>query len=472
MYRCVLTGVILACTVAAMAQAPSIAGGESLEHLAARGALVTVVIKTPAGSKAIPNLRIADVHPGHFNVIDEDGIPYPYLFEDVVEVRVQKDAVATRAFALPTKLTRDQQAVLDHAIERTRNLFQQEQRDQKIRMRAAVLLAFYDDRDALAYLLERSRGDAIETALMAATYLYLVGNPAVMPGVAFPLDALPRGATDTPSSAEDRRPLVPDLLARGLGHGSREVRAQAAMLAGLVNAQSLVTEVRNQMNDRIAELSAPAAKAMANMGERDAIPRLLDLIMERTEEKGEAAIYGLKMLGDVETIAALKRLEPSAKGLIRLRFGRVLSALGDPMGRRILEDIMHEMPTVADYAALELAERGSSEAIQRLRDRLAKRENPTEVNLRFRAQAAAALYRAGEPSALSKLSELLRGEEPLVIEKVTATVAELGRTSLLVLLPAPLERDNPEVMLDAAYAAVALANDGFRARLNRYRASR
>jgi hypothetical protein len=51
-------------------------------------------------------------------------------------------------------------------------------------------------------------------------------------------------------------------------------------------------------------------------------------------------------------------------------------------------------------------------------------------------------------------------------------MAGLGTTSLIEQMQAPLESDHPRSALDAVYAVVALANDGFRERYNRFLASR
>ena len=469
-----LAAIIGALATVTMAQVTINPGGQSLQQLAQRGKLVTIVINGADGPVEVPNLRIAEVHDSHFTAAGEEGGEKFFSFDDVVEVRVQEGEVEEREFSLPTALTGSQQQIVRRGIERVNGIFNQAQYDQNLRMRAATLLALAGDDNGRAYLLRLARSGDIETELEASVYLYLAGDPAAVPGAPFPIAELNEalGLSGAPTSSEDRRSLFPGLIARGLDHGSREVRAESAVLAGLVNATSLVRKLEQQMNDRVAELSVPAAKAMANLGQRDAIPRLLDILMEQTASKGEAAIYGLELMGDEGTAAEVKRLVPAASGLIRLRLARVLFALGDPQGRRMLEEIMRDMPTVADRAALVLAEHGVWDAIQQLKDRLDKRENPTEENLRFRAQAAGALIRGGDASGLSRLAELLRRNEAPVTAKICEVIAELSQTSMLELLKGPMESEDPSVTLDAVTAAMTLANDDFRERINRYRASK
>jgi HEAT repeat protein len=473
MHKWLLAAVITGLGAAAMAQVTISPGGQSLQQLAQQGKLVTIILEGADGPVEVPNLRIAEVHDAHFTAGSDSGGDHFFTFTDVVEVRVQDGQVEEREFTLPTALTGPQQQVVRRGIERAADIFNQTQDDQSLRIRAAAMLSCAGDANGRAYLLSLARSGDIETELEAATYLFLAGDPAAVPEAPFPVAELNQalGLASTTASPQERRPLFPGLIASGLSHGSREVRAQAAVLAGLADAKSTLRQLDQQMNDRMAELAAPAAKAMANLGQKDAIPRLLDMMMEQTESKGEAAIYGLALLGDEETAETVLQLVPSAAGTVKLRLAKLLFVLGDPQGRRMLESIMREMPTIADQAALVLAEQGIWDAIQALKDRLDKRENPTEENLRYRAQAAAALIRGGDASGLSRLAELLRRNEPAVTEKICEVIAELGQPSMLELLKAPMESDNPGVTLDAVFAAVALANGDFRTRINQYRAS-
>lgn len=474
MHKWLMAFVITGLGVAAMAQVTIGPGGQNLHQLAQRGSLVTVTIQGADGLVEVPNLRIAEVHDAHFTAGSEAGGDHFFLFEDVVALRVQDGQVEQRQFTLPTALTGTQQQVVRRGIERAEGVFAQVQHDQSLRMRAAAMLAFAGDSDGRAYLLRLARSGDIETELEAATYLYLAGDPATVPGAPYPIAELNAalGVANAPASAQEGRPLFPDLILSGLSHGSREVRGRAAILAGMVNATAATPRLEQQMNDRVAELAVPAAKALANMKHRDAIPRLLDMLMEQTESKGEAAIYGLTLLGDEETAAATARLVPAAAGAVKLRVARLLFALGDPQGRRLLESIMREMPTIADQAALVLARQGIWDAMQALKDRLDKRDNPTEENLRYRANAAAALIQGNDSSGLSRLAELLRRNDPAITERICEVIAELGQPSLLELLKAPIESEDPSVTLNAVFAAAALANDDFRDRINRYRASR
>lgn len=472
-----LRGMVCALAFGALAQAPpTTPDGRTLAQVAAQDALITVVITTPGGLEEDPNLRITRIYNDSFATVDLEGDPATYLFEEVFQVRVQDGLVEERALELKTALSDEQQEILLRALERAQQILNNPQLEQAMRIRAAGLLVAAETPEAInarALLLSITRAEDIEAALEAATWLHLAGDPALVPGTPFPADALQSNQPNpsAPTTEDERRPLVPHLLERGLDHGSREVRARAAMLTGLVGAKSLITELERQMNDRIAELAVPAAKAMANLAQTSAIPRLLDLVMERTESKGEAAIYGLQRLGDAQTAEKVKRLVPAARGMTELRLARVLFALGDPMGREMLEEIVREMPTVADQAALALAREKVRLGIQVLESRLERRENPTVDNLRFRAKAAATLYQSGDPTQLGRLADLLRSEEPEVIDQACEEVTAMGKTGMMNLLTTTLESGDPRIVLHGACTVMALADRSFRERYNIYKAS-
>jgi hypothetical protein len=123
------------------------------------------------------------------------------------------------------------------------------------------------------------------------------------------------------------------------------------------------------------------------------------------------------------------------------------------------------MPEVA----LMLAANGYWDAIQFLQTRLARREDPTESNLAFRARNAQALLASGDPSAMAVFQELLRSDKEAVTSLVFSLMTELGQPRLITLLQPSIENSNPAYALDACKAVISLALPSFRTRLLEYR---
>lgn len=463
-------GILLLAAAAAAAQRVTVVPATSLEQLVESGKLVTVLIRGMDHPVEDPNLRIVELHAEHFVGVTEDGGLRPYLYDDIMEIRVQEGQVEGRRFVMPTALTGPQQQIVQRAVARARDIFLKSQNDQSQRIRAATLLTMAGEPEARIYLLRLARSGDVETELAAVTALYLAGDPAAQPGAPFPVDELYAALGMEGSQTEPglRRPLIPTLLARGLDHGLREVRARSAALVGLTNASSLLPIVERQARDRVTELSVSAAKALVNMNQESVIPRLLELLMERGQEKGEAAVYGLSRLGNEATMSEVKRLNASATGAIQLRIAMILFANGEPEGREMLENIMNNVPTLADEATVLLARNGDWPAMQALNRRLDRRDNPTEENLTFRAKAAGALVQGGDTTGLTRMQDLLRLGEAPVTERVCAVIAELGRPTMLDLLQPPLESATDKIAIDAATAAMSLADPQFRERLTLY----
>ncbi|MFP4502941.1 MAG: HEAT repeat domain-containing protein [Candidatus Hydrogenedentota bacterium] len=471
MRKLMLVGVAaMLTTTMALGQSVKVVPGDlSLQQLVDSDHLVSIVVKPANNEAVIPNLRIVEVRDELIVAMEDNGKQHWLPCDSVKEVRVQEQEVEPRTYDPPQVLTGQQKQILQRAIDRAGQIFRESQQNQPLRIGAATILTLYGNEEARVYLLKLARSNDVETELDATLSLYLAGDPAARPEAPYPVDAVPESGT---ADAEQRRPLLPRLVNRGLDHSSRTVRGKAAVLAGLTEIKETESTLLQQADDRIPELSVPAAKALANMGSRQVIPRLLELLMQQSPEKGEAAIYGLKRLGDEETARKVKDLLSAATGMVRLRIARVLFALGEPEGRQLLEDIMTDVPTIEHMAALPLARSGDWNAVQFLRRRLERRENPTAENLRFRAKAAGAMFKGDDPNGAERLSAMLRNDETEIVQYVCEVITELGRTNLLTTVQPPLESSDTEVALSACKAAAALANSEFQARLVQYRQSR
>lgn len=431
--------VVIMCAAGLAQQIPPVVGGSgSLNELAGTPTLVTVVLK---GSGALDqNLKVTDVGPHYVSVVDEDGESTAYLFESVQEIRVQKGAVEKPEMQVTENqlLRIEEQRVVDRALARAREIFDGTNADQNLKMRAATLMAANGNKEGLDYLEKLAATNHIETELDAYQCLYLAGH------------------NDPPS-------LV---ISEGLQSGNRMVKAKAATIAGLYNDQSTIALLAPLLQDRLAEISAPAAMALARMGWRESISTLMRMIGELHEAKGDAAVFGLARLGGPDVLDEIKAKLKTATGLTRYRLIMLLYKLEDPGAMRLLLDEGLSDPGKALKTACALAKRGDWSGRHYLVSFLKNKYfDETEVNLVNRAEAAGALVAAGELTAISEIQKLLSINNAVARKRICLMIAELGNRKLIPVLQPTIENADMEVAIEACTAVVAIAKPQFRTRL-------
>lgn len=434
-----ILGLIVVVAGWAVGQEVSVVGvaGAGVKDLAGSPTLVTVVLKK--GGAKDPNLRVLEVHPKDFTVLTEKGDQFTYLNEDVQEIRVQGGKVEKPVIALHkgTALRAEDQKIVERAWVRAREIFAASNDNQERKIKAATLLSLHGDEDARTYLGSLAASNEIRVKLDAALALYLGG--------------------EKPSES---------LLREGLESGNLTVRVKAAALCGLSGYRDAVPLIKTMLQDRFAELSAPAARALARLEEREVVPKLIEMLGESDERKFKAAIFSLARLGGDDIIEQMKlRLKQVTEPQVRYRIALILHALGDPMGSKLLAEVFDDVPTLAPEAALLLAKEGNWDATQFLRARMARRENPTDDNLLYRARNAAALFKGGDPSASVVFQELLRSDNTKVKTLVLELIAEANDRKLLAIIQSSIENIDNGIALDACVATVSLALPEFRARL-------
>ncbi len=426
----------------ALAEIPIVGTEESisLADIVGTPTLITVILKDSGARDK--NLRLAEVREDRIIVLTEKGDVIPYLNDTVEAVEVQGGAVEVRRLPqMDSQVLRaEHQRVVDRAWARIREIYDGSADDQKLRIRAATLLTVANDADAHNYLRQLAESNDIMTQLEAAGALFVGGD----------------SVSET-------------LLRQGLDSGNRNARAMAAGIAGLTGYKESEPYLRALFQDRAVQLSAPAARAMARLGIRDIVPRLITMIHELHEEKGEAAIFALTLLADDDVIEQIKFRLLEADGNVRFRLVRVLHGLHDPMGKEELKYIFKNYPTLTPEVALLLAKEGDWDATQYLRNRLTRREDPTEPNLRFRARNAKALLEGGDASAMAVFQELLRSDNTEIIRFVFGLMTELGNPRLITLLQPSIENVDKSFSLGACEAVIALALPQFKDRLLTYR---
>ncbi len=443
-----LTVMILAAGVTGVAMGVESAGipitgtdaPTSLDSIVGTPTMLTVVLKE-SGARD-PNLKLLEIRPDRLILMNQKGDVIPYMADSVESLEVQGGVVEKRhTQALDSQVLKaEHQRVVQRAWARAREIYGESADNQGLKIQAATLLALSNDEDAHNYLRDLAESNDIETQLEAAGSLYLVG--------------------DAVSEA---------LLGQGLDSGNRNARVKAASLAGLCGYQNGIILLRTMFQDRAVQLSTPAARALARLGVRDIIPGLMKMIFELHEEKGKAAIFGLTRLGDEKLVEELKFRLLEAEGVVRFRLVEVLFNLEDPVGVEELKDIFKNYPTLSPEVALLLARRGDYEATQYLRNRLSRREDPTEDNLFYRARNAQALLEGGDPSAMAVFQELLRSNNENVTNLVFKVMTELGRAGLITLLQPSIENVDKEYAINACKAVIGLAMPEFRDRLLNYR---
>ncbi|MDQ1256340.1 MAG: hypothetical protein QG656_936 [Candidatus Hydrogenedentes bacterium] len=431
--------------LAGAAEQPPVLGGNgaTLSDVAGTSTLVTLVLKETNAQDR--NLRVTKVYEDHFTVVSEDNVPSAYMFNAIKEIRVQGGVIETKEFLIDEAhaLRAEEQKVVDRAYARAGEIFRSGDKDQKIKMQAAVLLCINRDHEAREYLdtLLAAENDLM-TQLDALLHLYLVGDAAV-----------------------DKA-----LLQTGLESGNRKAKAKAAQLAGLLKDRSNEGYLTTMLLERPEDLSCPAARALARLGNRDCIPTLLRMITELSPEKGNAAIYALSTLGGYDVADQMKIKYNTAVGEMRFRIARVLFNVGDSLGRKLMIEEFMQIPTIAPEAAMVLAREGDWDAMQLLRDRLARRFDPMEEILKSRAEYAGALIEGGDAGPTAELQELLRSDKESIPIYICQLIARLGKRQLLTITQPPIESSKADLSIEACYAAVAIANPGdFRARLAGFR---
>jgi HEAT repeat protein len=408
----------------------------TLKDLVGTDTLVTVVLKESGAKDS--NLKVVEALPTSINVQTQKGDIVPYLLDMVDEIQVQGGQVAEKRFKAEDMqmLRPEQQRVVERAVKRAEEIFGAANDDQDLKMQAAVLLALNKNRDATKYLKQLAETNDLTMQLTASKALYLVGEP-----------------------------VSESLLRQGLESGNRKARALAATLAGLNKYTTGIPLLAPLFEDRAVELSAPAARALARLGDRQIIPRLTAMLDESNEKKGQAAVFSLVRLGGDDILQQMKSKLGETEGMIKFRVVSVLYEMKDPCGLDEVRKIFKDYPTLAPEAALILTKNGDWEATQFLRSRLTRREDPTDANLVYRAQTAAALLINGDPSTLAVFQEILRSDSAKAKQKVFELFTDIGNAKLIPILQPSIENVDKRMALDACEAVVSLALSAFRTRI-------
>jgi HEAT repeat protein len=410
-------------------------GNVSLSNITGTPTLVTVVLK---GGAKDPNLQVVEVVGETISFTSERGDRVNYQSGDIDHLAIQGSVVARVAPVVTSNvaLRPEDQRIVDQGTTRVAELFQNSKDNQDLRIRAAAYMAADGNKEAEQYLISLAESNNLQARIDAARGLYLAGKP--LPGT---------------------------VIKDGLESNNRNIRAAAAVLAGLFKDESATPELMTMLNDRSAQFAAPAGVALARLGNREIIPQLFSMLGSNSDEKNHAGVEGLIILGGADLIETAKYRIKEVDGLERYRLTYVLFRLGDEVGRKEAIRVFNEELTIKPEAALVLAADKYWEATQYLQERLKRREDATAENMSYRARNASAIMAGGDPSAVYVFQELLRSESVDSKIQVLRLIGDSGDRSLLKLMTAAIDNTDTNVSIEAANAALAVANPGFRQRL-------
>lgn len=442
--RSLAAALLLSAAAMALAGAVEIKGGDgnvSLSGITGTPTLVTVVLK---GGAKDPNLQIVDVVGETIGFTSEKGDRVNYQSGDIDHLLIQGSVVERPAPVVTSNiaLRPEDQRIVDQGTARVAELFQNSKDNQELRIRAAAYMASDGNKEAEQYLASLAESNNLQARIDAARGIYLAGQ--ALPGT---------------------------VIKDGLESNNRNIRAAAAVLAGLFKDEVATSELMTMLSDRSAQFAAPASVALARLGNREIIPQLFSMLGSNSAEKNKAGMESLIILGGTDVIDTVKYRLEEVDGLERYRLINVLHKLGDEEGRKQVIRVFNEELTIKPEAALILAADKYWEATQYLQERLKRREDATPENLAYRARNAAAIMAGGDPSAVYVFQELLRSENIEAKVRVLRLIGDSGDRSLLKLVPPSISNVDANISMDACDAAMAVANPGYRQRLKDLRIS-
>ena len=442
------------------AQVPLVGSNSSLTLKDIEGSHTKVTIVFNKGDAIIPNVVITGLFPEHFGVQKEDESVNFYTYSSVKEIRVQQGVVEVKETSdeLKRVLTKEDQEIVNRAWNRVREIFNTSYANQQLKIEAAILLAQNKEggtEDVVQYLGQLSESNDLATALQAAFSLYLIGE------------------TDIDNT----------LLMAGLDSGNPYLKKLAINLVGLLGASNLEYKIEKLLPLRSPDKSAPAARTLALLGNRQIESKMFEMLLERNAIRSEAAVYALSKIGDEATIKHLKDILETVQGEAVFRIARVLSNLGASEGQDLLSGQCMETATFAPFAAIILSKKGDRRAMDFLRERLLQTYDSNKPSLIYRALAAAALVEGGNWSSITDLQNILRlsesdiqvpvAERTAVLQEVKGKtcqlIGDLNSRKLLLILESSIVNPDPIVSLAACRATISIAIPDYGLRLRKSR---
>ncbi len=467
-FACACLLAFVLCAAARAGEPPRITGdeGATMPDLIREGRLVTITLTSGAQDF---NVKITGIHEdsGTLSIVDSTGAPTAYRIEKIRDVRVQKGVVRRGEKPDPdTLLTAEDKSIVADAANRAMDIFNEADKAgvQPVKMVAANILAASDHEHragALSYLKELSETNDAATALAAAAFLWQNGEV-----------------------------VADETLLAGFNSGSRGAKATASILAGLMKADQFIVELRKFSRDPSVEISPAATMALGRIGDEESVQGLIEALSSITEPRVLAAVFSLGQFRSPEVTRRLEESLEQAEGLPRYRTISALYLQGNERARNLLATEFMKEPAYDRFAALVLARDGDPDALKFLRGFLEKPLDPNAENLIFRANAAMALYIAGDIQAKGIVTDVLntrpgniyaagktddqKFKEASVNTVQRAVCALMGNTmrrDMLPVLAGPIQSTDPTVALAACLAAMQIGNREFGKRVKDFLAN-
>jgi len=257
-----------------------------------------------------------------------------------------------------------------------------------------------------------------------------------------------------------------DIIRAGLTDENLAVRYVAAMTAGELGDDSLLSAVRPLLNDESVSVRAAAVYAVRSLG-ADADPSMLAplLLTDPDARRRAQAAFILGELGEPTAIPLLRdaaRRDPATATLaelrlLRLQIAEALAKLGDDDAVETLRAALYpsrpEELEAAALAAQILGEVGDRRSVDQL-IYLIEREGVDAMPPEVRLAAAGALAKLGERGGGFVASAYDESENPVLRAQAAAVHGLVGMPEQV----APVRRlmDDPDPLVRVAAAAAAL----------------
>jgi len=216
-----------------------------------------------------------------------------------------------------------------------------------------------------------------------------------------------------------------------------------------------VTKFASTLDVSEEETLEETALALGELGDRSAVPVLLEALDCEDIMVAEAAARALGKLGDRSIVPVLvKRLE-SWDVIKRLKAADLLGELGDRSVVPSLRNALNRenVALAKDYFAMALCKLGDSSAVPILMKALKHKDDY------FRWRAAEALGELGDKSAVPALIETLRDENDVVRMEAREALAKIGDKSVIPALLETLKSREAHARVDAL-KGLELLGDG------------
>lgn len=242
-------------------------------------------------------------------------------------------------------------------------------------------------------------------------------------------------------------------LAKLLRDSSREIQLECIHALGLCADSERAQDLQVFLNCDDEELELAAVEAVARLGDRTALPRLLEMLEQATGAESDERwacriVDALRRLKDPRAVLPLIELLGSRSDRVRTRAAEALGAIGDPTALEPLADRFGQEPSTTALAGIvkALGELKDVSALPVLRQALEKADP-------VRCKAIAALAEIGGPEAVRLVTDQLNHPSGPVRYQAVTALGRIGSAMSTTHLE-PLVTDADEMVRRATIKAL------------------